>query len=305
MIPTGPTNRALYPKGPESLKSQWLFSIPQLSDPIESVEVNDEFLISLGYHSPHENYLLAPKRKPKLDEISQIESLLTFYLDCPSALTEPRFKKEANTLNRGLFHYQKKFHGITSHEFFRPFEATQELVDLASNHGLDSYRRHLDQLPYAEISWKIELPKNEKLNDALFVYRLASLSVDSFSRILNYWRCLEALTNKEEREDLFLKIPDINLSPVISYSTCGTKRFDIMKKYLHETNLHIKILEKKLGSKNEISKYFYKKRRCPIAHANDKPLRLGKEVSYGDLVRDTILLKTLSRYIIENHIQKS
>ena len=64
MLTVGSVDWPLYPNTPKSLKSQWVFYASQLSDPIEVIEIDGTFLLSLGAHTPHENYLFATKHKP-------------------------------------------------------------------------------------------------------------------------------------------------------------------------------------------------------------------------------------------------
>jgi hypothetical protein len=261
-----------------------------------------QFLLSLGAHSPHENYLLCVPRKPSLNEICLIEATFSFYFDIPCALVMPRFEKEASILNRGLLAYHKKFHGPVSKETFRPYDGIIESIEVASRHGLDSHSRLFDRLSGGETRWKMKLPKDEKVKNALFVYRLASMTTDPFARILNYWRCLESLTNLEERKLLFQKVPNIKLNPLMVTAWLDQSRFDVMKRYVNEAQLHFNHLLKKYGSSFDISEHFYKKRRCPVAHANGRPLYYNSGISFGELTRDCILLKVIVRHALETMI---
>ena len=44
MLSVGLINQELYPNSPKSLKSQWVLHAPLLDDPIEVIEIDDQFL---------------------------------------------------------------------------------------------------------------------------------------------------------------------------------------------------------------------------------------------------------------------
>lgn len=300
MLTVGPVDPSLYPNSPRSLKSQWVLYASQLLDPIEVIEIDGTFLLSLGAHSSHVNYLFATKRKPTLNEICLIESAITYCFDCPCALINPRFPKESNQLRKGYRPYYKKFHGSIVEEMYNPFHGQDEIIDIASQNGLDSFARHLDSITPGESRWKLKLPTKASVKNAMFVYRLAALSLDPFSRILNYWRCLESLTSINERKALFADVPNLSPAPVyVMDRPNAKKRFNIMKKYCNEAKLHFNDLVKTLRSANDINDYFYKQRRCPVAHANGTPLSYDSGVSYGEFARDCIMLKVVVRSAME------
>ncbi len=300
MLTTGPVDRSLYPNSPNSLKSQWVLYASQISDPIEVIEIDGNFLLSLGAHTPHENYLFATKRKPTLNEICLIESAITYSFDCPCALINPCFQKESNQLRRGCRPYYKKFHGPIVEEVYDPFRGQTDIIDIASQNGLDSFIRHLDPITPGELRWKLKLPTKASVKNAMFVYRLAATSLDPFSRILNYWRCLESLTTISERKALFADVPNLSPRSVLAIDRSnGNKRFNVMKKYCNEAKLHFKHLVKTLGNASDINDYFYKQRRCPVAHAKEEPLSYDSGVSYGEFARDCIMLKVVVRSAME------
>ena len=304
MLTKGPGDSSLYPHSPKSLKSQWLLYIPQLVDPIEFVEIDSNFLLSLGAHCPHQNYLFATKRKPTLNEILVIESAVSFCFDCPCAFMEPRFPKESTQLYRGYRAYHKKFHGPTIEGWESPFRGQTEVVDIASQNALDTFPRCIDTITPGKVRWHMKLPKQPSVRNAMIVYRHAALSLDPFSRILNYWRCLESITTIEERKKLFANILNLTPSPLFALNTHdGCRRFNVMKKYKNESRLHFNRLVKTLGTPSALSDHFYKQRRCPIAHANGKPLSYESGVSYGEFARDCIMLKLIVRCAIEAKIE--
>lgn len=304
MLTTGHVNMALYPKSPKSLKSNWHLSIPQLADPIEVIEVDDRFLISLGAHDAHRFYLFSVQRKPSVDELCLVESAVSFCFDCPCALTDPVFENDATELYRGFKRYYKKFHGKVADDFYRPFTGIEQITETASEHGLDSYQRYLQCVTPGDLRWKLVLPTQERVKNALFMYRLACMSLDPFSRILNYWRCLESLTTVADRRMLFANLPNLGLAPVMvrDWMEHGDRGFDVMKRYVGEARLHFNHLTKKGHSPSDICDYYYSQRRCPVAHAERDPLYFGSGVSLGELMRDCILLKVVVRSAIESKL---
>ncbi|MBI1249463.1 hypothetical protein GC197_16685 [bacterium] len=302
MLTLGLLNPSLYPKSPKSLKSQWILHAPQLNDPLECIEINDAYILSLGAHDAHRNYLLCVKAKPSLEEILLIEACISYVFDMPCAIVDPRFKRESTVLMKGFRNYYRKFHGPIHDDFFDPFAGNTGAVDIAAEYGLDSFRRTLNPVSPGASRWKIELPAKAKLKNALYVYRLASIASDPFATILNYWRCLESITTRSDRLQLFQDVETLNLSPVSAYDPFDKGDFDIMKTYVREAKLHAKQLRKKLGGSHDLSDYFYTQRRCPVAHANGRPLYFDSGISYGEILRDCILLKVVVRFAIEQEL---
>lgn len=300
MLTLGPVNWKLYPKNLRSLKSQWILHSPQLSDPIELIEIDDRHLLSLGAHDAHRNYLMSVKSKPSIEEILLIEACVSYAFDMPCAIVKPRFKRESTSLLKGYRNHYRKFHGPIHDGFFDPFTGSIEAIDVASENGLDSFRRTLDTVSPGSVRWKLKLPGNVKVKNALYVYRLAAMASDPFARILNFWRCLESLTTRNQRQQLFQDVETIQLSPVSAYDVFDKGDFDVMKTYTHEAKLHARQLRSRLGSSHDLSDYFYTERRCPVAHANGNPLYFDSGISYGELLRDCILLKVVVRFAIDS-----
>ena len=303
MLTIGPENIALYPRSPKSLKSQWEIHIPDLTDPIEVIEIEELFLASLGAHSPHMNHLFGTIRKPTYSEIALIECCFAFQFDCPCAIVDPRFKKEAGEIAKGVIRLKKKFTGIFHEDFFDPFDGIKAQVDVASEHDIDGYVRMLDNINSQTLRWKMSLPSGIKMKNALHSYRMARLSLDPFSRILNYWRSLEPITTVAERRAIFEVLPTITLKPVLVSNWKDRRQFDIMKTYVGEAKLQFDNLIRKGLTPSDICDHYYRQRRCAIAHAANNPLGYDSGISLGELQRDTIVMKVVARHAIEKLLQ--
>jgi hypothetical protein len=299
MLTIGPKNWTLYPKSPKSLKSQWEIHIPNLSDPIEVIEIEDKFLASFGAHSPHLNHLFGTIQKPSYSVITLIECCLAFQFDSPCAIIRPRFPREATNILRGVKRLTKKFNAFHE-DFYDPFNGIEEQVDAASNNGIDNSMRCLERINSRNVSWKLSLPHSVKMKNALHSYRMALLSIDPFSRILNYWRALEPITTLAERRCMFEELPSIRLKPVfVSHWRDHHNQFDVMVDYFSEAKLHYQSLLKQDLSADGICDHFYEQRRCPVAHGKSDPLGYDSGVSLGELHRDSIFLKVIARHAIE------
>lgn len=187
----------------------------------EVVSIGDRYFLSLGAHATH-GMLLMDKNAPEPLTVArafQCCAIVTFATDSPvvplfhatklSAIdVHPFAKTLRGTAFRTVDEYGEKLLGLI------------EAAKIYTQTGFSTPHKIVRTMtrPSAKLKHWIYYPwpPTEKISRSLSAYWMASLSILSPSRILNFWRAIEAVTPSPERETLFANL----------HMACPTPRLD-------------------------------------------------------------------------------
>jgi len=148
-------------------------------------------------------------------------------------------------------------------------------------------------------------PPTEAISRALSAYWMASLSILPPSRLLNFWRAIEAVTPKDDREKLLSDLHLARIAPV--WSEAARTVFPNITRWrlnasrnLRRIAIHRRDeLTAKHGSVKSALKFIYDTGRGKAAHADRESLEYDMAAFIGDQLRDAELLRYMARVAIE------
>jgi hypothetical protein len=301
------------PKDWRSYVEVWTPSIP---DSGEVVSLGDRYILSLGAHATHST-LLMDRCAPDPLTVERCMSccaLLTFATDSavvavprPGRLNAQNIRQFTTTMHNTVFTSVSKY--------------GEKLVDLAeaaevyTQAGLAPPQRvtRLLVLKYPKSGFWIYYawPPSEAIFRALAAYWLGTLSIVAPSRILNFWRAVEAVTTRDERLSIFANLHSAKVAPVWT----ETIRIPVPKHRRRRIDANRPLRRLALRRSNElVAKYrspkkaldnMYWETRGKAAHADKKSLEYDMASFIGDQLRDAELLRYMARVAIEKAWQKA
>jgi len=296
----------LYPTSPKDLKSNWLVIAPSLSDSLDCVEIDNKYLLSIGDHAPHITLLFSKKENLNYLNAVKISNILSYLLDTVIHVGGPNNKDVIKKHYRGLTSYYK-LKGITFNDQFSLERKIAENYDIINDVVGDFHTRVISNKQFiGNKSFGLELPKDDKIERAIMAYKQGILSFEPYGQILNYWRVLEALTSIKERCKLFENFCSIRLNPVYAYDSYSNREIinliPTYKRYIKPYYMKLKDMH---GNSTILCNFFYKNKRCSIAHNNYDALHETESVTLASLYKDALLLKIIARCAIERSWKKS
>jgi hypothetical protein len=285
--------------------------MPQLYDAIECVQIGSEYVLSLGAHATHENLLLSASHTASVQDIRQIENLISYVFDAPCLLTFPNSRSSASAYYKGL----KTFFDFVGHrthpEVYSVEDHLAEIWETVGNVVSDGYMRLLPRETIRnpqQMCWTCDRPSDGAINRALAVYRQALISPEPQGMILNYWRTLEAVTTQAQRYAITRNLATHRLKPVRAFAPYApgarSKPFNLMTKYRRHVLRYFSALVTTQGTPTNVIDHLYKNRRNPSAHADHSILDIAGNVTLLSLYEDALLLKFMCRCAVENHWKK-
>lgn len=282
-------------------------AIPELLD---VVSIGDRYLLSLGAHATH-TALLMDKNAPEPLTVARCLlccAVLTFATDSPIVPVLHTGKFGANDTHP----FARTLRGTafrTVDEYGEKLSNLLEAADVytqtgfSSPHSITRTMMHSDPKPDCWIYYP--WPPAEAVSRSLAAYWMASLSILPPSRILNFWRAMEAVTPSSERETLLADLHLGRLSPVWTEATRipvikhRPRRLDACRLLRRVAIRRRDELIAKHRSAKAASRFIYEEGRGKAAHADRKSLEYDMVAFVGAQLRDAELLRYMARVAIE------
>ena len=282
-----------------------------IRDLMEIVSLGDRYVFSLGAHALHTPLLMDRRSTEPLtvERCMNCCALLTFASDSAvvpipqsGRLDAPDAKEFSGTLHGTVFKtvtdYGEKLGDLADAAaayaqsgLSLPHHVTRLLVPREPRHGFWIY-----------YPW----PSSEAISRSLGAYWLATLSIVAPSRILNFWRAVEAVTSRFEREAIFAGLHTANIAPLWTESVRipihkhRRRKIDAMKPLRRLSLRRRDELIENFGSPKAALDFIYWESRGKAAHADKKSLEYDMARFIGDQLRDAELLRYMARVAIEN-----
>jgi hypothetical protein len=180
---------------------------PLLPDAGELVSLGDKFTVSLGGHATHAVLLMDKSGVDPLtiEKSLSLSALLAYVTDSPVVPMDPRRSKRPP---KSMREFASAFRGTSLRspaDYLRIVSAQADLIDDFLDIRSDLWaQREFPRGAWDDNRWVyIDLPANPQLWRAFSAYSAGMLSVLAPSRLLNFWRALEAVTTKHTRKSMF------------------------------------------------------------------------------------------------------
>jgi hypothetical protein len=277
----------------------------------EVVSIGDRYLLSLGAHATH-CMLLMDKNAPEPLTVARALlccAIVTFATDSPVVPLFHTTKFSANDAQP----FARTLRGTAFNTVGEYGEKLSDLIEAANVYTQTGFstsykivRTMIRSSPRPNYWIYYPWPPTEAISRSLSAYWMASLSILSPSRILNFWRAIEAVTPRSERETL---LADLHLACPASVWTEAT-RIPITK-YHPRCRDACRLLRKvamrrreKLiaqhGSIKAALKFIYEEDRGKAAHADRISLEYDMAAFVGEQLQDAELLRYMARVAIEH-----
>lgn len=276
----------------------------------EVVSIGNRYLLSLGAHATH-CMLLMDKNAPEPLTVARALlccAIVTFATDSPvvplfhaTKLTANDAHPFARTLRGTAFRTVDEYGDKLSNLIEAANVYTQ--TGLSTSHKIVRTMMHSSPKPNRWIYYP--WPPTEAISRSLSAYWMASLSILSPARILNFWRAIEAVTPRPETEtllaDLHLACPapvwtEATRIPITKYRP---RRLDACRLLRKVAMRRRDELVAKHGSIKAALKFVYEEDRGKAAHADRISLEYDMAAFVGDQLRDAELLRYMARVAIE------
>ncbi len=144
------------------------------------------------------------------------------------------------------------------------------------------------------------------IKSAISLYANALKQIDFQSEYLNYYRIIEYFSQSNGKkclENNIERIYSFNAQKINIFhnDTLKEEPIDLFKYYKRIGIKRLDLLIKEKGSIQQVVKYLYNTNRCGIAHGKDI-LDTSIDEKYFNIFNDTILLKLISRILIDDNI---
>lgn len=300
--------RDIHPVSSDNVVSSWELKAAFLEDSGEVVEINGNHILSVGAHASHTCLLMSTRQKLQYDRAFEICNVLTYLFDSPIHL-----KYGDGTQVRSLFRGMRPYINLIGFDCLANDYLFQDKIteryELVSEAAGDGFMRLLPFRTFATSSvTAFDIPNKPCLQRAFHAYRQGVFSVDPEGAILNYWRALEPITNKQQRYEILDTFESICLQPIysqrLSIRRKSTRKFNLLRRYRDYLSEYVSGLEDIIGPRSTILDHLYFNRRCPSAHATDDILQIEDDVNLVTLFNDALLLRYMARCAIENYWSK-
>ena len=297
-------------KGPEDWRAYVevrASSIPELPTVIS---LGNRYLLSPGLHATH-MFLLMDKCAPEpltVERCLNCCALISFASDSQVIPVPRPIKFDATDVRR----FSQTLRGTvfrTIDEYGDKLGDIAEVAEVYNQSGFTHphsvFRILRPRLPKRGYWLYYPWPPSEQIFRGLSAYWLGVLSVLPPSRILNFWRCMEAVTTKAEREEIFTNLHLAKVAPIWTEATripilkYKTGNFDAVRLLRRAALQRRHDLIQKHGGAKEALDFIYWEGRGKAAHADKKSLEYDMAMFIGDQLRDAELLHYMARVAIE------
>jgi len=288
--------------------SDWRAYVPlyaPLSDLHEVCSLGDRYIVSAGAHLTH-RHLLMDKGGPQPLNIERSLSccaLLTYALDSPVV---PQHSASHGSNVSDVKGFDRTFRNSPIRTAERYFEALAQAAEAAGVFyeipRTISIQQTMTRDRPPSGSWNYyPWPPTERIWRAVHAYSQASLSVAAPTRVLNFWRAVEAVTTRAERRALFTTLLSQRIAPVWATAYClrGPVTMNIARRLKTDAVRRYRTLVSALGSPDAALDYLYLEARGKAAHADQKSLEYDSGTLVASHFVDATLLRFLARVAID------
>ncbi len=295
---------------PKDWRSYVEVRTPYIRELIDVVSLGDQYIVSLGAHGTHTTLLMdrCAKEPLTVEKCMNCCSLLTFASDSP-VVAVPQSRK-LNAPNAREF--TRTLHGTVFKSVTEYGDKLGDLAELAEVYiqaGL-SPPQHVSRLlvpidPKGGFWIYYPLPLADAIFRSLAAYWLGTLSIVAPSRILNFWRAIESVSTKADREVLFANLHSAKIAPVwtevirIPITKHHRRKFDATRPLRRLSLKRRDELITEFGSPKAALDFIYWEVRGKAAHADKKSLEYDMARLIGDQLCDAELLRYMARVAIE------
>jgi hypothetical protein len=286
---------------------------PAFPDAGELISLGNRYTVSLGAHSTHAILLMDKSGSVPLtiQTVFSLCSLLAYVTDSPvvpmplSNVSRPPNDAGWSSLHligtsiRSLDDYLEIVTAVAG--------ISQRLLDIDSHVPYEFWaEREFPIGAWDEDKWVyISLPDRMEVWRALAAYSSGMLGVLAPGRLLNYWRALEAMTTRQQRDALFADLPALNARPVWSRShprKIGRRyffRFNATARLRRRALHHWHDICGQYGSAPAALKHLHSDKRGKAAHADKQALEYEGLSTLAEQHRDAELLRYCARVAID------
>jgi len=294
------------------MPSDWR-TIVQIVSPVASglrevLSLGDRYVISFGAHGHHQHLLMDRSGSSPLTIETSLSccALLGYAVDGPVV---PLHYADSPHDVSNVRDFDLSFRSTPFHSANKYFEALSLVAEAASElyEGRKaawkavSVQRILTRRMPTKGKWPYyPWPKSDALWRAVHAYALGSLSVPTPSRVLNFWRSVEAVTTHKSRVALFETLPSHNVAPV--WATAWgpqPKTVNVARGLKGNAVARYRHLVKNHGSASKALDAIYWEGRGKAAHADKRSLEFDSGFLVAAQLHDAELLRFFARVAIE------
>jgi hypothetical protein len=286
---------------------------PYLLDSGDVISIGDRYFLSMGAHATHEHLLMdrAASEPLTIERSYAATALVAYAIDSPVIPVHSEEQTEFAVANLGEFENEMKKAGLRrlslhTDAMLQAVEAAAEMIEL----GFARPQRPMRYLREgARGTWPfLDWPRSSGSWRAMTAYSSAIQSVAWPARILNFWRAMEATTDKADRYTLFESLESQRVRPVWtkiythrkrSRSITGVKLVDSTRALRRRALGRRDELTRSHGATKSAFDWLFWERRGKAAHADRSSLDYDGLSSIAEQVKDASLLQYMARAAIE------
>lgn len=304
--------RDLLGKNPEDWRSYITLAAPLLADSMEIISLGDKYIVSVGYHIDYLDFLMDKNGPQVLTVESSLNAsaLISFLTDSPIV---PVHNRENNFGASNVKYFNQSFRGSTINNAEAYFEILGQVVEVCCKFverckekefagRRQFFRQQYSYDTYSEWIYA-DWPSKSDVWRAITAYWSGLLSPTIPSRLLNFWRALEAVKpTKKAKIDTLKYLDKAQVSPVWSQVMRPNKpngTINSIGRLKLIALQHKKNLIKKLGTEENILDLLWSEKRGKAAHADTYAIEYEGVSALGEQLLDSELLQYMARAAIE------
>lgn len=285
---------------------------PYLPDNGEIISLSNQYYLSLGAHATHTHLLMDRDASFPLTVQRSLTAcaLLTFVTDSPVIPLHSERTDKYAAADLQSFQSSLAREGLHStEEYFSRVAQAAEATEMFVELSLPKHHSVMREVPeYRGNFWPyIDWPESAATWRGLTAFWSGTLATSLPSRILNFWRSIEAVTTKASRYELFDQLDGRRALPI--WST--VRSFSALNPTISRTNAANSLRRRALRRRDELMRregtpaaaldWLYWERRGKAAHADKSSLDFEGLATFADQLADSILFHYMARIAIEEH----
>lgn len=299
-----PRDRSLLGRRERDWRSYVLLRSATLPESGDVISIGGEYIVSLGAHMTH-GLLLMDKRAIAPLSIAQSIAccaILSFAIDS-SVVPMHTDTSSRNVTDFAPFRASLRSAGVGSVEnYFEALAAAGFAATELFDTGYIWSERLIPPRHYDASRWAHLFIPSERTLRALHLYWSGLIALPPASRILNFWRAMEAVTSLSQRRSLFAKFADAKPCSVWSHDRREShgRRKDLASSLRRRALTRQRVLLQTGATPDDILDALYRTRRCGAAHGERETLEFDDLPHLSDQVQDAELVRFMARCAIES-----